>query len=119
MDFQTAVRTCLAKYADFNGRALRSEYWWFYLAIIGVYVLLALLLGGSVLGSLLTGVFALGVLLPSLAAGVRRLHDTGRSGWFLLLGLIPFVNFYLLYLLIIRGDEGPNEYGPPPMPRLS
>jgi uncharacterized membrane protein YhaH (DUF805 family) len=109
------VRTCIAKYADFNGRASRSEYWWFYLAVIAGYVLIALFFGNGALGSLLALVLVVASFLPTLSAGARRLHDTGRSGWFLLLGLIPLVNLYLLYLLASRGEEGPNAYGLPPL----
>ena len=93
MGFTQSIRTCLSKYVVFSGRARRSEYWWFVLFIILVNVGLAVL--GAVLfgtdpetgqgSNLLNSVFQLAILLPLLAAGWRRLHDTGRPGWYLLL----------------------------------
>ena len=109
-------------YADFDGRARRKEYWMFVLVNFGIYIAIAILaailgavsdmLGGLMM--LVYGVFALGVVIPSLAVGVRRLHDTGRTGWLMLLGLIPIANLVLIYFMIIEGDAGPNEYGPDP-----
>jgi uncharacterized membrane protein YhaH (DUF805 family) len=91
MDFQTAVRTCLTqKYAAFQGRASRSEYWWFFLAVV-IGSLLATLLGP------LAFLFTLAVLCPILAAGFRRLQDTGRPGWWI---VIPF-GFGLINSLLI------------------
>jgi len=95
MGFTQSVKTCLSKYVVFSGRARRSEYWWFVLFVIlvsvGLAVLSAILFGtdpetgqGS---NSLNSVFQLAILLPMLAAGWRRLHDTGRPGWYLLLPL--------------------------------
>ena len=75
MDFQEAIKTCFRKYADFEGRAGRPEYWWFML-----FVLLASM-ALSVISPMLSGLFSIGVLLPTIAAATRRLHDTERSGW--------------------------------------
>ena len=88
MTFVDSVKTCLAKYADFSGRATRSEYWWFYLAFILFYIAGLVLAGilssiSETLGMIGFGIVALGALgflLPSLAAGVRRLHDVDKSG---------------------------------------
>jgi uncharacterized membrane protein YhaH (DUF805 family) len=106
MDFMTAVKTCFAKYATFSGRASRSEYWWFFL----FYFIVAM-----VLAMVSTTLYAIGVLamvLPIIAVGARRLHDIGKSGWFLLLGLIPLVNLILLYWAV--QPSGPqNEWGEP------
>ncbi len=117
MDFQTAVRTCLNKYATFEGRARRSELWWFALftflgnMILGIFD--NALFGGA---GVLSGVFSLAVLLPSLAVGARRLHDTGRSGWWLLLLLVPVIGLLVLIWFYIQpGDNGPNAYGPDPI----
>ena len=108
-DIQKAVKTCLTKYADFNGRAARPEFWWFVLAQFVVGVILNMV--WSPLGAL----FSLGVLVPSLAAGSRRLHDTGKSGWLQLLGLIPIVGWIvLIYLTAQPGQAGSNAYGAPP-----
>ncbi|MBL8469782.1 zinc-ribbon domain-containing protein [Methyloversatilis discipulorum] len=109
MSFGTAISTCLRKYADFDGRATRAEYWWFYLFFLLVAWGAAIIDGSGTLSGLLN----LLLLLPSLAAAARRLHDTGRSGWwqligFTIIGLIP-----LIYWLASRGSDGENEYGPP------
>ena len=94
MNFQDAVKTCLTKYVDFSGRASRPEYWWFALFIFAVSIVL------SLFSDLLSLVFALGTLLPSLAAAVRRLHDTERSGWWVLISLVPFVGWIVLIVLL-------------------
>lgn len=106
MNFMESVRTCLQKYIDFNGRASRSEYWWF--------VLLTFALGFiPVIG----WIARLVLLLPSLSVQVRRLHDMGRSAWWLLL-LVPPVTvigvFVLLIMSIFPGTPGYNRYGPSP-----
>ena len=93
MNFQHSIRVCFSKYADFNGRATRSEYWWFSLFIALVYLVLA------VVNEVLPGIFALATLLPTLAVTVRRLHDTERSGWWLLICLVPFIGLVLFYFL--------------------
>ena len=97
MDFITSIKTCFTKYADFNGRASRSEYWWFFLATFIVSYI-----------PFIGFIASIAALLPSIAVAVRRMHDTGHSGWFV---LIPFYN---LYLCIIAGTPGPNEYGDDP-----
>ncbi|WP_380053870.1 DUF805 domain-containing protein [Falsihalocynthiibacter sp. SS001] len=93
MSFVEAIKTCLAKYFVFSGRAVRSEYWWFVLFVILVSVVLSVI-DASIFGQnpetgqstqVLTPIFQLAVLIPMLAAGWRRLHDTGRPGWYLLL----------------------------------
>ena len=110
MTFVDSVKTCLSKYATFSGRATRSEYWWFYLAFLLAYIALSILAGvtGSMVFGLLAMVLSLGALLPQLAAGVRRMHDVDKSGWFL---LVPFYN---LYLSVIPGTPGENRFGAPP-----
>lgn len=109
MTFDQAVVSGLRKYADFSGRALRSEYWWFqvfYLAVAWV---------AAIISETLWLLVFLGLVLPNLAVAVRRLHDRGKSGWFLLVGFIPIVgNIWLLVEMASRGDEGPNRFGPPP-----
>ena len=120
MDFMTAVRTCLEKYADFNGRARRSEYWFFILGVVGVSIIAGIL--DAIIGSNIsagTGIFGLivglGLIVPKLSAGARRLHDTGRSGWLQLIGLIPCVGWIILIVLLVgEGNPGDNQYGPNP-----
>ena len=107
MSFSESARICLQKYIDFNGRASRSEYWWF--------VLLTFALGFiPVIGWLIR----LALLLPSLAVQVRRLHDLGRSAWWLLL-LVPPIFIIggpvLLIMSAFPGTPGPNRYGPDPL----
>ena len=116
MDFMTAVRTVLGKYADFSGRARRSEYWFFSLAVAVAYVATLILTAvARPLGLLLLIVLVLGALIPTLACGVRRLHDTGKSGAFLLLGFIPVVgSIILLVFYVMDSTPGDNQYGPNP-----
>lgn len=101
-------------YANFNGRARRKEYWMFVLANLLIGVVFGILGQIASLFSYISGLISLVLLIPGIAVAVRRLHDTNKSGWFLLLALIPFVNLYLIYLLVIEGDKGPNQYGPDP-----
>ncbi|MGB3316961.1 MAG: DUF805 domain-containing protein [Albidovulum sp.] len=126
MQMMTAVRTCFSKYATFRGRARRAEYWWFVafniLVSVGLSILDGMAFGihhwmmtGSP-GSPLSSLYSLAVFLPSLAAGVRRLHDTGKSGWWVLIWLIPLIGWVILiWFLATPGDEGRNDYGPDPL----
>lgn len=97
----------LKQYADFNGRARRKEFWMFTLFNSIISITLTLI-GKSFGFSYLGNIYSLAFFIPSIAVGVRRMHDTGKSGWFY---LIPFYNFYLL---CIDGDQGTNEYGVDP-----
>ncbi|MEU8759018.1 DUF805 domain-containing protein [Streptomyces sp. NPDC048659] len=105
----------LKKYAVFTGRARRQEFWMYVLFNIIAAIIVAIL--DSVLGTspLLYVLYALGVLLPSLGVAVRRLHDTGRSGWWILIELIPLVGgIILIVFLALEGDAHDNAYGPNP-----
>ncbi|MCB0123296.1 MAG: DUF805 domain-containing protein [Caldilineaceae bacterium] len=111
----------LQKYFDFSGRARRKEYWYFVLFNIIVSIILAVIdqaIGtGSIEGGvgLLGGLYSLAVLLPGLGVSVRRLHDTGRSGWWILINLIPLIgSIVFLVFTVSDGDPGPNQYGPSP-----
>ena len=112
--FGDAVRSALGQYAGFRGRARRSEYWWFVLFFVLVY-LGAALIDGILFGFplLVVGVL-LGLFVPNLAVSVRRLHDTNRSGWWLLLNLVPFGGIVVLVFQCLDSDMGPNQYGPSP-----
>lgn len=126
MSFPEAVRTVLSKYATFSGRARRSEYWWWWLFVtvvtvvlsmvdgaIGLHVSDAKIMGVQVYG-LLTLIFGLAVLIPGIAVTFRRLHDTGRSGWWWLLSLLCGVGALIVFIMCLM-DSGPdNEYGPNP-----
>lgn len=131
MSIVDSVRTCLRRYGDFTGRARASEYWFFYLAlaIVNAVIFVALLIPALVtmdpvtqepgvlgsIGSALLGIVVLATFVPLLAAGVRRLHDTGKSGWFYLLCLVPFFGgIIIVVLLALPGEPGPNRFGPDP-----
>jgi uncharacterized membrane protein YhaH (DUF805 family) len=106
MNFSQAVSNCLRKYADFSGRAVRSEFWWFFLFQIVVMVVTGMM------SDILNGIAGLALLLPALAVGARRLHDIGKSGWFLLLGLIPIVGFLILLYWCVQPSGPANTFGP-------
>jgi uncharacterized membrane protein YhaH (DUF805 family) len=102
----------LERYAQFTGRARRAEYWWFSLATLIVGVVLSVLGAVSSIFLILYYVYALAVLIPSLAVGVRRLHDTDRSGWWLLIALIPLIGaIVLIVFLATDSTRGTNQYG--------
>ena len=116
---------CLNKLTDFTGRASRSEFWKFYLSFLVMFILI--LFGILVLiimvnpnisdGALdvITYAFSIPGALFTLSATVRRLHDTNKSGWFVLLGFIPFIGIVLLIMLVLPGDKGKNKYGVNPL----
>jgi len=111
------------KYALFDGRARRKEFWYYQLVVfaIGIIVsILAVILGiiSSTLASIvyaLYGIIMLALLVPSIGVSIRRLHDINKSGWFLLVSLIPLVGgLYLIYLFVTEGTIGSNEFGVDP-----
>jgi uncharacterized membrane protein YhaH (DUF805 family) len=112
MDWYLAV---LRNYTGFNGRAHRTEYWMF--TLVNAIIILALEVGATRSGTVGTVqlLYELCVLLPGLAVGMRRLHDINRSGWWILMGLIPILGWIaLIYWYCRPGDVGPNDYGPDP-----
>ncbi len=124
MNMITAVKTVLGKYATFEGRAARPEYWWWILAMVILFAILGVVDGAFIAplmgfepfqkeaGQPLSLLASLGLLLPNLALAVRRLHDTDRSGWWLLIGLIPIVgSLVLLVFYILPGTQGQNRFG--------
>ncbi len=136
MGFAESVRTCFGKFADFQGRASRSEFWWFFLfsvlvslgLTIPLYVLMAIAAaaGDNAAGAGLAAVIAIiwsiavviitiVLLIPLLAVGARRLHDYGQSAWFLLLYFVPCGNLVLIVLWALGGTPGDNPYGPRPV----
>lgn len=110
----------LKKYAVFEGRAHRTEFWMFVLVSVVISIVLGIVdaIIGTTAGAgggLLQGIYGLAVLIPSLAVGARRLHDIDRSGWWQLLGLIPLVGIIILIVWWAKeGDRGPNPHGPNP-----
>jgi uncharacterized membrane protein YhaH (DUF805 family) len=118
MEFTEAVRSVIVeRYADFQGRSARSEFWWFVL----FYFLLGLAVGtvgaiSETLGGILNIVVWLALLVPSLAVSIRRLHDTDRSGWWILLYLLPVIGTIVLIVFFVqRGTDGENRFGPDPL----
>ncbi|MDP4096326.1 DUF805 domain-containing protein [Paenibacillus sp. P96] len=105
----------LKNYVGFQGRARREEYWMFVLVNFGVTVVLSLLQALFGIDQVLTSIYGLAVFLPTLAVGARRLHDTGRSGWWLLLNLIPLVGTIILIVFLVQDSQfGNNRYGANP-----
>ncbi|MEV0639527.1 DUF805 domain-containing protein [Streptomyces sp. NPDC050619] len=107
----------LKKYAVFSGRSRRKEYWMYALFVGIIYaVLIGIALGTQVSALLaLAGIFYAAILVPSLAVSVRRLHDTGHSGWWLLFGIVPLAGpITLLVFQCMDGEPGVNKYGPNP-----
>ena len=110
----------LKKYAEFSGRSRRKEYWMFFLFNVIILIVLSVL--DSMLGTvnapygigMLTGLYVLATLVPNIAVTIRRLHDTDRSGWWILLGLIPVVGIVLLVFMFLEGTRGDNGFGPDP-----
>ena len=113
----------MSKYSDFTGRARRKEFW-MYTLLFFIFSLTFVILGAitssiavslGMLHALLYVVIFLALICPTLALSVRRLHDVGKSGWWLLIGIIPIAGaLYLLYLFSRRGLPGPTPYGPDP-----
>lgn len=135
MGFKDSVRKCLKNYATFDGRATRSEFWWFYLfiiitAFVGYIPFLILLTIGSaapddsalgpifwvlsIIWMILWVLAEIALLIPQIAVGCRRLHDRGQSGWLQLLLFVPCGNIALIVFWVMEGTPGDNAYGPKP-----
>ena len=110
----------IRRYADFDGRSGRPEFWWFTLANLIVVAVLWIVLGVAVgfsTAQLVVDLYSLGVLLPSIGVEIRRLHDTNRSGWWILIAIIPIVgSIILIVFLASAGTAGANRYGEAPAP---
>jgi uncharacterized membrane protein YhaH (DUF805 family) len=114
MSFPEAVRVCFSKYVTFTGRARRSEYWWFVL-FVALVSLVASAIDFSADIMVFQVIVGLALLLPELAVAVRRLHDTDRTGWWLLIGLVPVIGgIVLLVFFLIDSDPDANRYGASP-----
>jgi uncharacterized membrane protein YhaH (DUF805 family) len=103
MTFGESIRTCFLKYATFEGRATRSEYWWFELFLFGGLLL-------HFVSEDLSLVFTLATLLPGVAVWVRRLHDIDKSGWFALLVFIPLIGWIFLIVWAMQEGKEPNRF---------
>jgi uncharacterized membrane protein YhaH (DUF805 family) len=120
MNMIEAVRSVLGKYATFSGRARRAEYWWWTLAYILASIVLsiidAMIVGASGGGGILSVIFGLAVLVPSIAVATRRLHDIDRSGWWQLIVLVPLIGAIVLIVWYCKtGTAGPNRFGEDPL----
>ena len=111
MNFIESIQTCYKKFFDFSGRASKSEYWWFQLYNAVIYVLTFVFQGDLVL---LLSILIIVNLIPVYAVGVRRIHDSDKSGWFVLISLIPLIGLYLFVLLLQDGSKGKNRFGAKP-----
>lgn len=104
MTFIDSIRTCFTKYADFKGCASVSEFWWW---VLFTFIASAAL---GVFSDKASAVFSIATLLPSIAVGARRLHDTNRSGWLQLLWLIPVIGWIVLIVFFVQDGKVPNRY---------
>ena len=104
MTFTESIQTCFSKYADFNGRATKSEFWWWVL-----FVILATF-AANILSEKLGMLISIGTLLPYIAVTARRLHDTNRSGWWQLIGIIPVIGWIILIVWCVQESASQSEY---------
>ena len=117
MSFGQSISTCFRKFVSAKGRASRSEYWWFQLIVSPSYFISEVL--DNEVSFFFLGI-TLFTLIPAISAGVRRLHDTNKSGFFLLISFIPFIGgLVLLFLLIPVGTKGKNRFGPDPLKKIT
>ena len=116
MTFTESVSVCFKKYFVFQGRASRSEYWWFQLIVAPAYLIFEITDSETSPISYIFLVITILTLIPAISAGVRRLHDTNKSGFYLLFSFIPFIGgLILLFFLITDGTKGKNKYGENPL----
>ena len=108
-------KVVLENYANFEGRARRAEFWWYVLAGICISIVLNILAAIASVLVILSLIYGLGVLIPGIAVGIRRLHDTDKSGWWLLIGLIPLVGaIVLIVFFATEGTRQSNQWGASP-----
>ncbi len=112
-----AVKLFFSNYVNFRGRSTRSEFWWMMVASIFISVIIAIINGIIAVATdepsvLFTTIVCLVLLLPYISLFIRRLHDVGKSGWLLLLAIVPIVGLYLIYLYC-KPSDGPNQWGEP------
>lgn len=113
MNLEQAVRSVLSKYADFTGRARRSEFWFWELAVFIASIVAGVI--DAIIGAQIVGyLILLATIIPSLAVGARRLHDIDKSGWLQLIGIIPIVGWIILIVWFATDSKPDNQYGPNP-----
>ena len=111
MNFVESLQTCYKKFFDFSGRASKSEYWWFQLYNAIIYLLTFVFQGDL---TLLFSILIIANIIPIWAAAVRRVHDSDKSGWMVLISVIPVIGLYVIVLLIQDGSKGKNRFGVKP-----
>ena len=111
MNFTESIKTCYKKFFDFSGRASKSEFWWFQLYAIIIYALMFVFQGDLVI---LFSIITIANLIPNWAAAVRRLHDTDKPGWFVLISIIPILGLIIFFLLMGEGSKGNHRFAPKP-----
>ncbi|MDC7292291.1 MULTISPECIES: DUF805 domain-containing protein [unclassified Butyrivibrio] len=115
MSFVDAIKSVFSQYANFSGRARRSEYWYYVLCYAIISIVINLLSQASSVFAIVGTVVGLALICPTLAVEIRRLHDIGKSGWYLLFNLIPLVGAIILLVWFCKDSEpGDNMYGPNP-----
>ncbi len=117
MTFGEAVSSGFEHYTEFSGRASRPAFWWWalFVFLIGIAADIIGLLIGSI--TVVTAIVGLALILPNLSVSIRRLHDTNRTGWWILIGLIPLIGLIVLLIFYLQdSDPGENNYGPPMQP---
>lgn len=108
MNFGESLSTCFSKYANFDGRAPRSEYWWWALFVVIVQIT------AEYTYPVLGVIVLIGILIPTIAVTARRLHDIDRSGWWQLIGLIPLVGLIVMIYWLVQPTGPDNRFGPAP-----
>ncbi|MBM3666248.1 MAG: DUF805 domain-containing protein [Actinobacteria bacterium] len=119
MSFSEAVKSGFDHYVKFDGRAARPAFWWWYLfeilVVVGAYIVDAILDTGF-----FYFIAVIGLLLPTLSVAIRRLHDTDRTGWWILIGFVPLIGFIVLLIFYLeKSNPGDNKYGPDPQGGVS
>lgn len=104
MTFTESIQTCFSKYADFNGRATKSEFWWWVLFVMLVSF------AANILNNKLGLLISIGTLLPNIAVTARRLHDTNRSGWWQLIGIIPVIGWIIMIVWCVQDSASQSDY---------
>jgi uncharacterized membrane protein YhaH (DUF805 family) len=114
MSFSDAIRDAFSKYATFSGRSSRAAYWWF--SLFGLTTVVAALIIDAALGTggVIYALVLLGLFLPNLAVSVRRFHDAGHSGWWLVISIVPLIGFIVVLVFTLQGSEPPNKWGQGP-----
>jgi uncharacterized membrane protein YhaH (DUF805 family) len=113
MSFSEAVKSGFDHYTTFDGRASRPAFWWWFL--FGILVAIATNIVDAIIGSqIISIIVSLGLILPNISVSIRRLHDTDRTGWWILIALIPLIGIIVLLIFYLqKSDPGDNSYGPP------